>query len=69
MRAFYLTIAVILLLAIWSFVINREGTAASSGRVLLPRDATVTSEGFYKSTNGFVPRDQEVNRLYNRLTE
>lgn len=62
-RAFYLTIAVILLLAIWSFVIDREATSASSSRVLLLRDATATSEGFYKSTSGLVLRDQEVNEL------
>ena len=59
-RAFYVTIAVILFITLWAFAIGRERSPARSGKVFLPRHATATSEGFYQSAIGLVRTDHEV---------
>ena len=60
-RAFYLTIAVILVLAAWSFATDESMAPRGSSRALLPRYERATPEQFHFSVHGLARRDLEVH--------
>lgn len=60
-RAFYLTLVVVLSIAIWSLASGAGAAPAGSSQRLQARGVTATPEGFPLFANDLAPRDLEVD--------